>query len=110
MPKGFDPNPDKSFSLVSVEDGSKHYYSLGSTYPEGVNLKRYPMSKDEPRLRPTMKGEVVLGNVVGQIEVRGKTHPVYDNVTVQPKGTSGAGKAVTGVATRNIGGRRKRRK
>ena len=99
VPKGFDPNPDKSFSLVSVEDGSKHYYSLGSTYPEGVNLKRYPMSKDEPRLRPTMKGEVVLGNVVGQIEVRGKTHPVYDNVTVQPKGTSGAGKAVTGVAT-----------
>ena len=99
VPKGFDPNPDKSFSLVSVEDGSKHYYSLGSTYPEGVNLKRYPMSKDEPRLRPTMKGEVVLGNVVGQIEVRGKTHPVYDNVTVQPKGTSGAGKVVTGVAT-----------
>ena len=99
VPEGFDPNPDKSFSLVSVEDGSKHYYSLGSTYPEGVNLKRYPMSKDEPRLRPTMKGEVVLGNVVGQIEVRGKTHPVYDNVTVQPKGTSGAGKAVAGVAT-----------
>lgn len=97
VPEGFDPNPDKSFSLVSVEDGSKHYYSLGSNYPEGVNLKRYPMSKDEPRLRPTMKGEVSLGNVVGEIEVRGKKHPVYDNVTVQPKAAVAAAALGTGL-------------
>ena len=97
VPEGFDPNPDKSFSLVSVEDGSKHYYSLGSNYPEGVNLKRYPMSKDEPRLRPTMKGEVSLGNVVGEIEVRGKKHPVYDNVTVQPKAAVTAAAVGTGL-------------
>jgi hypothetical protein len=97
VPEGFDPNPDKSFSLVSVKDGSKHYYSLGSNYPEGVNLKRYPMSKDEPRLRPTMKGEVSLGNVVGEIEVRGKKHPVYDNVTVQPKAAVAAAAVGTGL-------------
>lgn len=99
VPEGFDPNPDKGFSLVSVEDGSKHYYALSSSYPDGVNLQRYPMSKDEPRLRPTKKGEVVLGNVVGEIEVRGKTHPVYDNVTVQSKKTSGAVKAATVTTT-----------
>jgi hypothetical protein len=44
-----------------------------------------------------MKGEVSLGNVVGEIEVRGKKHPVYDNVTVQPKAAVAAAAVGTGL-------------
>lgn len=81
-PEGFDPNPGKDFPIVSVEDGSTHYYSLATEFPEGVELSRYEKSKSEPRLRPTKKGGVHLGNKVGEIEVRGKKHPVYDNIQV----------------------------
>ena len=81
-PEGFDPNPGKDFPIVSVEDGKTHYYSLATEFPEGVELSRYEKSKSEPRLRPTKKGGVHLGNKVGEIEVRGKKHPVYDNIQV----------------------------
>lgn len=82
-PKGYDPNPDSSFPLVSVEAKGKHFYSLETDFPEGVDLARYPKSKSEPRLRPTRKGNVHLGKKVGEISVRGKKHPVYDSITVK---------------------------
>ena len=81
-PEGFDPNPPSNFPLVSVEDGRQHYYSLRTEFPEGVELTRYEKSKSEPRLRPTKKGNVHLGEVVGEISVRGKKHPVYDQIKV----------------------------
>ena len=81
-PEGFDPKPPSNFSLVSVEDGRQHYYSLRTEFPEGVSLARYEKSKSEPRLRPTKKGNVHLGEVVGEISVRGKKHPVYDQIKV----------------------------
>jgi len=82
VPKGFDPEPPSSFPLVSVEDGKQHYYTLQAEFPEGVELTRYEKSKSEPRLRPTKKGNVHLGNKVGEISVRGKKHPVYDKIEV----------------------------
>ncbi len=82
-PKGFDPNPKGTFPIVSVETGNKHYYSLSTDFPEGVQLSRYDKKKSEPRLRPTTKGDLKFGNVVGKISVRGKEHPVYDNLTVE---------------------------
>lgn len=82
VPEGFDPNPDSSFPIVSVEDGKKHYYSLATEYPEGVEMTRYPNEKSEPRLRPTKKGGVHLGKQVGEIDVKGKKHPVYDRIQV----------------------------
>jgi hypothetical protein len=82
VPQGFDPEPPSSFPLVSVEDGKQHYYTLQAEFPEGVELTRYEKSKSEPRLRPTKKGNVHLGNKVGEISVRGKNHPVYDKIEV----------------------------
>ena len=88
-PEGYNPNPDGSFPLVSLETNqggkSRHFYSLEADFPEGVDLARYPNKKSEPRLRPTTRGDVQLGEVVGEINVRGKNHPVYDSVTVQPR-------------------------
>ena len=82
VPEGFDPDPPSNFPLVSVEDGKQHYYALRTEFPEGVELSRYERSKTEPRLRPTKKGNVHLGEKVGEITVRGKKHPVYDQIKV----------------------------
>ena len=50
----------------------------------GPNSKRAGQLKSNPRGRPVMKGQVELGNVVGEIEMSGKIRPVYDKVTVRP--------------------------
>jgi len=67
-------------TLVSVENKGKHYYTIQADFPQGINLSRYAKSKTEPRLRPTIKGFVDLGNIIGTISVRGKEHPVYDRI------------------------------
>jgi hypothetical protein len=86
-PEGFDPNPASDFPIVSVETGNKHYYTLATDFPDGVELARYPGKTSEPRLRPTTKGDINLGQKVGEISVRGKKHPVYDQITAgQVKG------------------------
>ena len=97
-PPGYDKNPPGSFPLVSVEARGKHYYALETDFPEGVDLARYPDSKSEPRLRPTRKGEVELGNKVGEISVRGKRHPVYDRAIVK---TGAAGLLGAAAATQS---------
>jgi len=87
-PEGFDPNPASDFPIVSVETGNKHYYTLATDFPDGVELSRYAKKTSEPRLRPTTKGEINLGQKVGEISVRGKKHPVYDQITagkIEPK-------------------------
>ena len=75
-PKGFENAP----TLVSIENKGKHYYTLQADFPQGTNLKRYSDKVDEPKLRPTIKGFVNLGNIIGTISVRGKEHPVYDRI------------------------------
>ena len=82
-PEGFDPNPQGNFPIVSVETGNKHYYSLSTDFPQGVELSRYAKKKSEPRLRPTTKGHLKFGGIIGKISIRGKEHPVYDNLTVE---------------------------
>ena len=90
VPEGFDPNPAGNFPLVSVEDGKNHYYTVDAQFPDGAELARYPNSTSEPRLRPTRKGKVELGNKIGEIDVRGKKHPVYDKAVIR-EGATGAG-------------------
>jgi hypothetical protein len=86
--------------LVSIERGennakgksiTKHYYALNSDITSDVQLKYYPNQKSEPRLRPTAYDDLVFGNIVGEINVRGKKHPVYDSIEVaSPKQPLGA--------------------
>lgn len=77
--------------LVSVEQGGKHYYTLGTNMTADTQLKYYPNEKSEPRLRPTAYDDLILGNQVGEIDVRGKKHPVYDSIEVSsPKQSVGA--------------------
>ena len=72
-------------TIVSTEQKGKHHYSLNTNFETPVTLQTYPKQPSEPRLRPTSQGEVVLGNKIGSIRVRGKVHPVYDQVTVKDK-------------------------
>ena len=107
VPEGYDPNPAGSFPIISVETGGKHIYTLKTDFPEGVELKKY-QSKSEPRLKPTLKGEVIKGEQVGEISVRGKKHPVYDKVTAKtyndPKKRPKTLKATLGVKSKKLGG------
>ena len=78
-------------TIVSVEQGSKHFYTLDFTSSKPLTLKTYPEKTSEPRGRPTTRGKVQLGKTVGEIDIRGKKHPVYDRVTVgEPDVTAGA--------------------
>lgn len=73
-------------TLVSVENRGKHFYTTETDFSKGVNLKKYPNSKTEPRLRPTVVGEIELGPQIGLISVRGKEHPVYQNIKTFKEG------------------------
>ena len=85
------PETGNDSFLVSVEQGGKHYYTLGTNMTADTQLKYYPNEKSEPRLRPTAYDDLVLGNKVGEIDVRGKKHPVYDTIEVaSPKKAVGA--------------------
>ena len=80
-PEGYDPNPASDFPIVSLETGGKHHYTLSTDFENAVELRSYPNKSSEPKLRPTARGEIDLGVVVGEISVRGKIHPVYDQIT-----------------------------
>ena len=73
-------------TLISVENKGKHFYTIETDFSKGVNLKKYPNSKTEPRLRPTVVGEIEIGPQIGTISVRGKEHPVYQNIRTFNKG------------------------
>ena len=73
-------------TLISVQQKGKHYYTLNTDFPRGVNLKSYENLPSEPRLRPTLTGELQLGKEIGEISVRGKAHPVYDTIQAKEKG------------------------
>jgi len=84
-------NEDGPSTIVSTEVGNKHYYSLSSDFQTPVTLQTYPNKPSEPRLRPTTQGEVVLGNQVGSINLRGNIRPVYDEVRIVSKQQNNTG-------------------
>ena len=73
-------------TLISVQNRGKHYYTLETDFSNGVNLKKYPDAPSEPRLRPTVTGEIEIGEPIGLISVRGKEHPVYKSIRTFNKG------------------------
>ena len=77
---------DNINTLISVTHKGKHYYTLETDFSKGVTLKNYPESKTEPKLRPTVQGQIEMGNPIGTISVRGKEHPVYDKVITFAEG------------------------
>ena len=72
-------------TIVSTKSGKDHVYSLETDFQTPVTLETYPKENSEPRLKPTSRGKLVLGDKVGSISVRGKIHPVYEKITVVDK-------------------------
>jgi predicted GNAT family acetyltransferase len=83
--KWISENPPETSTIVSVEGQGKHIYTLRADFQNGVKMARYPDKTSEPRLRPTGRGELVTGQEIGRIDIRGKEHPVYDAVTIGEK-------------------------
>ena len=85
-PEGYKPREDFNEDLVSVEHGA-HYYALNVDLPKGAKLTTYAnfttggLQIQNPSLRPSTVGQIKFGNKVGEIDVRGKPHPVYDTIT-----------------------------
>jgi|9_EtaG_2_1085328.scaffolds.fasta_scaffold03979_1 hypothetical protein len=73
-------------TLVSVLHKNKHYFTLETDFSKGAELKTYPKSQSEPRLRPTAVGELDLQEQVGTIRMKDKTHPVYRKITAFASG------------------------
>lgn len=80
-----DPELDTN-TLVSVEKGNNHYFTLETDFSTGANLTTYPNKKTEPRLRPTVKGELEFGDQIGTILLRGVEHPVYSKIKTFSEG------------------------
>lgn len=82
-------NAPETDTIVSVEGTKGHFYTMRADFNNGVTLARNPEKGSEPRLRPTGRGELVMGKEIGRIDIRGKEHPVYDTITIGEKPASG---------------------
>jgi len=88
--------PDTS-TIVSVEGQGKHLYALQADFQNGVKMARYADKASEPRLRPTGRGELQIGEQIGTIDIRGKQHPVYDKLTIGGASATPTEGALSGV-------------
>ena len=77
---------DNIETLVSVTHKGKHFYTIETDFTKGVNLKKYPNQKTEPKLRPTVVGQIELGEPIGEISVRGNPHKVYNKIKTFNRG------------------------
>jgi hypothetical protein len=77
---------DNVETLVSVTHKGKHFYTIETDFTKGVNLKKYPNQKTEPKLRPTVIGQIELGEPIGEISVRGNPHKVYNKIKTFNRG------------------------
>jgi hypothetical protein len=81
----------KSPVLISIEDGNKHYYCLN--YDTGIldGLLYTKARKGEPRNRPSVRGRLVLGKIVGTIITLAskKMHYVYETISTTTADSQG---------------------
>jgi hypothetical protein len=70
--------------LISVDDGRDHYYTLAFDTGSLDGVLYTKPTRGEPRNRPSVRGRLVLGSVVGTIQTLAskKTHPVFDSISV----------------------------
>jgi len=67
--------------IVTVEQGPKHFYSFDMQVVGPVIMQK--IKKDvQPNLRPSTIGKINLGDVVGEIKIGKKTHPIYNKIEI----------------------------
>ena len=70
--------------LISVDDGREHYYTLNFDTGSLDGVLYTKPTRGEPRNRPSVRGRLVLGTVIGTIQTLAskKIHPVFDSISV----------------------------
>ena len=70
--------------LISVDDGREHYYTLNFDTGDLDGVLYTKPTRGEPRNRPSVRGRLDLGAVVGTIQTLAskKIHPVFDSISV----------------------------
>ncbi|CAM6053396.1 unnamed protein product [Sphagnum tenellum] len=76
------PDSTDTQTLCSVTCKQQHHYALRVEFDNGVTLARYANARSEPRLRPTTHGSLEFGTVIGQIQLRGHMHAVFDLIGI----------------------------
>jgi len=67
--------------IVTVEQGPKHFYSFDMQVVGPVIMQK--IKKDvQPNLRPSTIGKIKLGDVVGEIQIGKKKHPIYNKIEI----------------------------
>lgn len=76
--------------LATVESGPQHFYGRGIAFDSPV-LLRNTSGTSNPTLRPRARGSVYGENQVGEMLLKGRTHPVYDILRIAPRGAESPG-------------------
>ena len=67
--------------IVTVEQGPKHFYSFDMQVVGPVIMQK--IKKDvQPNLRPSTIGKIKLGDIVGEIQIGKKKHPIYNKIEI----------------------------
>tara|TARA_R100000329_G_scaffold150151_1_gene142279 strand:+ start:880 stop:2265 length:1386 start_codon:yes stop_codon:yes gene_type:complete len=118
---------ENSNQIATVQQGTgEHFYTVEVDLPKGSHLSNFPNKEKNPRLRPTVNGDIILGNKIGEVMVysargdnlvegkrvtqggkryKGRIHPIYDKIIMLDNRTEAVKKAmggeVSGVGTLN---------
>jgi hypothetical protein len=77
--------------IATIEKGP-HFYGLSTEYASPAMLFNTGKG-DNPTLRPKSRGSVfAVGDEVGEVQLQGRPHPVYEKLMVAPVGSDVQGK------------------
>lgn len=71
--------------LATAESGAKHFYGTGIAFDSPV-LLRNTGGVSNPTLRPRARGSVYGNSQIGEMILKGNSHPVYDFLRIVPRG------------------------
>ncbi|MEY3943840.1 MAG: hypothetical protein RLZZ133_1530, partial [Pseudomonadota bacterium] len=90
--------------IATIEKGP-HFYGLSTEYASPAMLFNTGKG-DNPTLRPKSRGSLfAVGDEVGEVQLQGRPHPVYEKLMVAPVGSDVQGKLLKkagGGAIKNI--------
>jgi hypothetical protein len=76
--------------LATVESGPSHFYGKGIAFDSPV-LLRNTGGTHNPTLRPRARGSIWGDGQIGEMLLRGRSHPVYDILRIAPRGEPRSG-------------------
>ena len=87
--------------IATIEKGP-HFYGLSTEYSSPAMLFNTGKG-DNPTLRPKSRGSVfAVGDEVGEVQLQGRPHPVYEKLMVAPVGSDVQGKLLKKAAGGSI--------